>query len=190
MYYVYKMIHVPTGRVYVGQRKLPKGKTPETDGYMGSGKVWKQIYKQHPEECVKVVLEVVERKDETDTLERWYISHYRSLMGNKCVNIADGGQGGFTGTPWNKGKMFSEESRKKMSEAKKGRRVSEEHKRKLSESASGKKNHFFGKQHSEETKRKLSEALSGEKHPFFGKQHSEETKRKISETLKNRTKIK
>lgn len=38
VYYIYKMIHVPTGRAYIGQRKLFK-RTPETDGYTGSGKI-------------------------------------------------------------------------------------------------------------------------------------------------------
>ena len=58
-------------------------------------------------------------------------------------------------------RKHSEESKRKMSEAKKGKKFSDEHRRKLSEAIKGKK-------HSEETKRKLSEynkgKLVGEKH--------------------------
>ena len=54
------------------------------------------------------------------------------------------------------GKHHSEETKKKMSEARKGRKLSEETKRKLSEALKGRKC-------SEETKRKMSEAKKGEK---------------------------
>ena len=53
-----------------------------------------------------------------------------------------------------KGKKHSEETKKKMSEAKKGKQLSEEHKKKMSEAKKG-------KQLSEETKKKMSEALKG-----------------------------
>lgn len=62
----------------------------------------------------------------------------------------------------------------------KGKKFSEEHKRKLSEA-------LKGKPRSEETKRKISENhadFSGENHPMYGKTHSEETRRQISETRK------
>ena len=61
-------------------------------------------------------------------------------------------------TPWNKGKkgIYSEESRRKMSEALKGRKHSEETRKKMSES-------LKGRHHSEETKRKIGIALKGRK---------------------------
>jgi group I intron endonuclease len=74
-------------------------------------------------------------------------------------------------------KTFSEETRKKISDANKGKTkppLSEESKRKISDTQTG-------KTHSEETKRKMSEIKKGEKHPLYGKFHSEETKRKISD---------
>lgn len=62
---------------------------------------------------------------------------------------------------WNSGKrnVYSEETRRKMSEAKKGKPLSEETKRKMSKVRKGEKNPNFGKHHSEESKRKMSEAL-------------------------------
>jgi len=69
--------------------------------------------------------------------------------------------------PWNKGKtgVISEESKRKMSEAKKGRKLR------------------LGTLHSEESKRKMSKASKG-------RIISEETKKKISKTLKGRKKSK
>ena len=56
------------------------------------------------------------------------------------------------------GKHHSDESKKKMSDAKKGKHLSEEHKRKLSDALKGEKNHNYGKQFSDETRKKMSEA--------------------------------
>ena len=55
-----------------------------------------------------------------------------------------------------KGKQFSEEHKKKLSEAHKGKQFSEEHKNKIGEAHKGKK-------HSEETRKKMSEAQKGNK---------------------------
>ena len=68
----------------------------------------------------------------------------------------------------NKGKKFSEETRKKLSEAHKGKKLSEETRKKLSEGHKGKQ--------------------AGEKHPMYGRHRSEETLKKISETMKGKPK--
>lgn len=77
------------------------------------------------------------------------------------------------------GKHRSEETRRKLSEAKKGKSLSEEHRRKISESMKGENNHFYGKTHSEESRRKMSEALKG-------KHLSEEHRKKLSELKKGK----
>lgn len=60
--------------------------------------------------------------------------------------------GSITGTePWNKGKKLSEETRRKMSEAKKGVKKSAEHRAKISEANRKRR-------HSEETKQKIRDA--------------------------------
>ena len=87
---------------------------------------------------------------------------------------------------WMKGKHHSEESCKKISEAKKGKHLSAESRKKISEAKKGENNPRFGKpawnkgKHlSEETRTKLSEANNG-------KHHSEETRKKISEANKGK----
>jgi hypothetical protein len=91
-----------------------------------------------------------------------------------------------------KGKVLSDETRQKMSEAKKGHLVSEETRRKIGESMKGKKRKPF----SEETRQKISESMKGrvfsEDHrrklseSRKGRVHSEETRRKISESKRNK----
>ena len=61
------------------------------------------------------------------------------------------------------GKHHSEESRKKMSEARKRHTVSEVWRRSKSESMKGEKNPFYGKHHSEEVRKKMSESRRGKK---------------------------
>ena len=65
----------------------------------------------------------------------------------------------------------------------KGKILSEETKRKMSEAKKGEKHPLYGKPLSEETKRKMSEALKGNKN-MLGKHHTEETKQKMRNSLK------
>ena len=97
------------------------------------------------------------------------IEGYENRENNEFLtNMTFGGEG-------LSGIKFSEETKRKMSEAK--RKMNEETKRKMSEAKKGK--HL-----SEEHKLKISEAHKGKKHPMYGKKHSEETKRKMSELHK------
>lgn len=96
-----------------------------------------------------------------------------------------------------KDKPRSEESKRKMSEARKGKGLgrepwnkgkkgaykhSKEILEKISKSHIGHESGMKGKQHSEETRKRISESLRGKKRKPF----SEEWKRKISESLKKR----
>lgn len=62
-------------------------------------------------------------------------------------------------TPWNKGKtnIYSEETKRKMSEKKKGKPLSDEHKRKISENST---KYWKNKELSEEHRRKISKTRS------------------------------
>lgn len=115
---------------------------------------------------VKPIMTIIEECDETNWIEKeqYYIS-----INEKLTNLTEGGEGIH-------GLKFSEESKRKMSEAHKGE-----------------KNHFYGKTHSEETRKKLSKIikgknLSGDNNYFYSKTHSVETKENISVKAKNRWK--
>lgn len=87
----------------------------------------------------------------------------------------------------NKGKIYSEETRKKMGDA--HRNPSEKTRKKMRENHadfSGENNPMYGKQRSEETKKKISDSLKGKSYGMLGKHHSEEAKQKMSESKKGK----
>ena len=120
-----------------------------------------------------------------DVWEKDMINLYDTMTPNG-YNRTTGGSNGYN-------RVISEETKKKMSEARKGcipwnkgvhlespmkgKHHSEETKKKMSEAKKGRISNRKGKHHSEETKRKMSEARKG-------KHHSEEAKKKMSESHK------
>ena len=140
MYYIYLIVNNVNGKTYVGQRK--SSKEWYEDKYMGSGKHLKSAIKKCGiENFEKFLIQYCYSKEETDRAEKFWIAEYRSRCKAE-YNIASGGEGG---SP-NKGRHFSEDWKKKISEAKKGthyivrsrgQHLTEEHKRKISESEKG-----------------------------------------------------
>jgi hypothetical protein len=111
-------------------------------------------------------------------------------------NRTNGGEGA-------SGTIKSEETRRKIGEAKKGKNnpqygkrgknchnygksPSEETRKKMSERQKGEKNHNYEKSPSEETRKKMSEAQRGENNAMYGKSRSEESRRKQSEARKGK----
>lgn len=76
----------------------------------------------------------------------------------------------------NRGRYYSPETRKKISESNKGKKRSLESRKKMSIA-------HKGRVCSEETKRKISESQMGSKNPFYGKTHSLESRKKMSHKL-------
>ena len=66
----------------------------------------------------------------------------------------------------------------------KGKKCSEETRRKLREAKKGENHPMYGKKHSDETRRKIAEATKGENNPMYGKHHTEESKNKLREAAK------
>lgn len=107
---------------------------------------------------------------EMDWIE-YYDSYYSGY------NLTLGGGGSVS-------RICTEETKKKISDAKVGKPLSEQAKQRMSESRKGKPSPMQGKHHSEETKKRLSEIEKGAGNPFYGRHHTEESKRKISEAHK------
>lgn len=143
-YYIYLIVNKVNFKTYVGQRK--SNKKWNEDPYMGSGKLLKLAQNKYGiENFEKFLIQYCSTKEETDEAEKFWIKEYRS-RGKAQYNIADGGQG-------SSGKR-SEETKKKISEAKKGKHPSDEIKKKISET-------LKGKHPSDETKKRMSEAKKG-----------------------------
>jgi hypothetical protein len=152
---------------------LREDKTPY---YIGKGK-GDRIYKKKkgeinpPKDKSKIIfLKQNLTENEAFKHEMYMISVFgRKNLGTGILrNKTDGGEG-----PSNP----SIETRKKMSDVKKGKLLSDEHKRKMREAH---------KNPSEEFRKKISYATKGEKNPMYGKRHSEETKQKISRMRKGK----
>lgn len=114
-------------------------------------------------------------KKKLDFLEQHFIQKFDTR--HNGYNSTDGGEGTVDF-------KFSKESRERMSKAKRGRTFSEEHKKKLSEAHLGKTSPMKGKSVPEDVRKRISDSMSGKNHPFYGMKRSEETRRKMSEARK------
>ena len=93
--------------------------------------------------------------DQLDDLEIYYIDLYKTLSRDNGYNLASGGSAN---------KIYSDETRIKLSNSLKGHEVSIEARIKISENHAdfrGDKNGMYGKRHSEESKQKMSQAKKG-----------------------------
>lgn len=206
MYCVYKHTS-PSGKVYIGITGCdPKNRWKANGlGYKGQTVFWRAIEKYGWSNFKHEIIESELSLEDALRLEAEYISRYDSNNPERGYNRNSGGFG-------NIGRIFteedrarlseakknpSEETRKRISEAGKGRRHSDETKLKMSQSRTGHNTSFETRKKiskalkncivSEETKAKRAEALrqhyiNGGTNTNVGRQRSEETKRKISET--------
>jgi group I intron endonuclease len=146
--------------------------------------IWEIIYENIP-------FEILRRKEKELVVENNTVwpNGYNSIIPdetNLCRQFGEkNGMYGKHPISWIKGKKHTEESKRKMSEAKKGKKPSEKTRQKMSESKRGNKNNL-GKHHSDSAKQKMSEAHKGENNHFYGKHHTEESKRKMSEIHKGK----
>ena len=178
--FVYKWIHLPTGKWYIGSRTA-KGCHPQ-DGYISSSQLIKPLIKQNPTEWKREIIKTGSPEEmiklETTLLESLDAKH------NPMSFNQHNGDGKFTRT----GVKVSEGTRKKQSESIKkvhpnrgkpspnrGKIASEETRKKQSESKLGKKRKPF----TEQTRDKIRQAKLGSNNPSYGKTPSEETREKL-----------
>lgn len=176
-YYSYEEFE--EGRGYIGSRLCPINLTPQLDKYLGSSK--DKTFKP----TAKVILGVYETSTEAYEAEKELQIKYDVVVNPHFANRSIQKTSGFSTA----GMKLSEETKRKMSEAKKGIARNEETKQKLSEANKGKKL-------TEEHKQKLSKAHKGKKlteehvqkiaEANRGKKRSEESKSKISEAKKGK----
>lgn len=132
------------------------------------------------------VFEIIEEIEDKNTLiekEQCWLDKTRCYNRDVGYNIR-------TRAESNLGRVVSEETKEKLSNALKGRKawnkgvpLSKKTKSKLSQALKGRKSPNKGKNFSEEHKRKLSESHKGQRPWMKGKKHTEKTKEKIAETL-------
>ena len=207
-FYTYKITLLKgtlAGHYYYGQHKTSN----LNDGYAGSGRIVVNYYKKcgkiEHQTYIKEIISFYNSSEELNAAEEELIGNLYDTD-ELCLNLRSGGDRPVYSEEYrrklsearkgeknpNYGKHHSEETRRKIGESKKGKHHSEEAKQKMSESRKGKKH----SPHSEETRRKMSEAAkrrtySNEAKQKFseshkGKHHSEETRRKMSESRRGK----
>lgn len=194
--FIYVTTNLINGKMYVGQRKINK-KDSHWKTYLGSGKILKNAIKKYGKENFdRKIIAIAFDKNELNWLEYFYTRRFDCVDSNVWYNIIYGGKcgGGM------KGRKFTEEHIKKLSESKKGeknpnygKKYTEKELKELSERMSGNRNPMYGKEgekspnygkkHSKETKQKMREAALGEKNHNYGKSPSKETKEKYQKYL-------
>ena len=116
-YYIYEIKNKINGKTYIGQRKCPKNKFPDTDvKYMRSGKFIKNSENKYGlENFTKSILAITETKENINILEKFFIALYRK-EGKAEYNISCGGDGGCGSGILNPfyGKKHSEETKKEI----------------------------------------------------------------------------
>ena len=103
--------------------------------------------------------------DKLDNLEVYYISLYQTLNRDKGYNLTSGGTNN---------KVYSDETRMKISNALKGHIVSLESRIKISDNhadVNGSNNGMYGRCHSDEAKQKVSQANKGKISPRRNRFH-------------------
>jgi len=174
---IYK-ITSPTSKIYIGQSRniLKRINHYKNLKCIGQPKLYASIKKYGwNNHNLEIICEC--GINELISLEKHYIKEYDSFNSEHGMNLTSGGDGF----------CFTEDTRKKLSEAHKGKKHSKETKRRMSEAHKGKThtrehninqgNSLRGIKRSDETKRKISTASKG-------KICSDEFKKKISNTLK------
>lgn len=179
------------------KKKISKACTGERNGHYG---------KRHSTATKKHISDVKKRQGQIKKEKRkkeWIKEKHRCEICNRWMKEKYG-SGRFCSKECcnkyislrNKQIVHDEIWNKKVSKSAKGKKFSMEHRKKISDNAKKRmsnpeNNPMYGRHHSEETKKHWSEIRKGMPSScgFAGKHHSEETKRKISKSLLERRKL-
>lgn len=164
--FVYCWINTSNNKWYIGSHC---GET--TDPYIGSGKAFLASYKKNPSNFIREIIYV---GCNFRAVEELILTSFDAAKNRLSYNLKNHANGGDTSM------CFTDESRRKMSEASKsmkGRKtIPIETRKKISQSLKGRKL-------SVEFKKQRAKQYTSSGNPFFGKKHSVESKKKMSEAM-------
>lgn len=123
---------------------------------------------------LSIICELENDTELLNEMEKYYIWKYGTYENRKHYNLTPGGDFNPMKVP---------EIAQKISNLRKGMRFTEETKRKMSEAQSGKKHPMYGKKLSKEHKDKISKAQKGEKGFWYNKNFSQEHRDNISKAV-------
>lgn len=183
---IYITTNIKNGKKYLGKD------TKNDPNYLGSGVILKLAIKKYGKENFKKeIIEVCQDQNELKLREKYWLDFYDAGNNRMFYNWHNHSTGSPKGKKHpNYKKPLSNYARRKLSEFHRGKVLSEETKRKMSESQTGEKNHMFGKTHSNEARLKLRNANIGTNNPMFGKSHSQEIRSKMGRTDESHSQFK
>jgi hypothetical protein len=162
IHYIYKTTCNVTGKWYVGMHSTSN----LDDGYMGSGKILRySIRKYGVDNHTKEILEYCNSREEL-VLREIKIVNKELISDGLCINLREGGTGGFTNeehmlkchngaSQWQKNNWENDEFRNRI------KKVLLDNVKKAHKEGKFKYDTFTGKKHSEESKRLMSESSKG-----------------------------
>ena len=199
---IYGIENMLDHKIYIGQTIRNIKKRLKEHKNCKISLIGRAIHKYGWENFICVILEECDTQEDLDATEIRWIARLNCIKPNG-YNLTEGGAG-------NTGRIFSQETRKKLSEMNKGKKLSAETKLKLSHAMKGRtvspetrlkrsiiqtgrklsdetkakiSASMSGRLTSEETRKKLAAASIGNKNAL-GCHRSEETRKKISATKK------
>ena len=182
--YIYLLENKIDGNIYVGQTTRSI-KNRIKDHIRNDYMIGRALRKYGLKNFKIIVYKLMH--DDLDFFEQLFIKNLNTIKPNG-YNLESGGH---------KNRYYSEESKRKMSEAAKKKVFTKKHRENMSKARKGNKNPNYGKQHTVKTKKiiskthkgkiiskeirgKMSEAKMGEKNPNYGKTFSINHRRKLS----------
>jgi hypothetical protein len=130
---------------------------------MGSSKPLDEAMETSPEAFTKSIIDTFPTREIANINEQWLHETYDVARNSEFYNRMNVPLG-FCKT----GKIVSVTTRKKLSESHKGKKFTDEHKKKISENYVG----FRGKKHSAETRAKMSKSMRGKKKSHRTEEHN------------------
>ncbi len=163
-HFIYKTTNLLTGRYYIGMHSTDNLE----DGYLGSGKRLRySIRKYGKQNHQREVLEFVDTREELKSREKEIVS-LNEIAKEACMNLKEGGQGGFVNEEHRRNFINSggsEAFAKRLREDEEFRRVhskrSSDKMKKQHKGGKMKYDNFTGKSHSIESKNKMSKSKKG-----------------------------
>lgn len=157
---IYCIENITNSKKYIGQSKDIYGRWGNHKWCLNNNKhsnsYLQNAWNKYGEQQFKFYLLEACSQDNIDLKEKYYISKHNTLIDDNGYNLDSGG---------NQNKFHSDVTIKKMSDSAKGRTFSKEVRRKISESRKGKcigeDHHQYGKPLSNSTKKKISESNKG-----------------------------
>ncbi len=174
-HYTYKITQPSTGFYYIGVRSCHVD--PLKDPYMGSMRSWK-LTKEEKALCTKEIIAQYDTREEANADEEFMIIQVKKDWKDpNCKNARTSNVYCTLGIATCKGRILSDETKKKISESLKGRTLSDQVKSNIGLSKKG-----IAK--TDEHRAKISAANKGKKKGPLSEDH----KAKLRESAKNRKK--